>query len=67
MEIGTNCYPNKFTAYFISGPGPGPGPSEKADPGPAEKADPMPKFTVWVKDSFLTKLRMLISYVTIVF
>ena len=54
-------------AYFIKPTEPGPGTSEKADPGPLEKADPIPKFTVWVKDSFLTNLRVLISNMTIVF
>ena len=37
------------------------------DPGPLKKADPIPKFTVWVKDSFLTNLRVLISNMSIVF
>ena len=45
-----------------SGPGPEPGP----EPGPLERADLIPKFTVWVKDSFMTKLRVLISNMTIV-
>ena len=35
--------------------------------GPSEKVDPIPKFTVWVKDSFLTNSRVLISNITIVF
>ena len=30
------------------------GPTEKADPEPIEKADPMPKFTVLVKNTFIT-------------
>ena len=30
------------------------GPIEKADPEPIEKADPMPKFTVLVKNTFIT-------------
>ena len=50
-----------------SRPGPGPGLSEKADPGPLEKPDPIPKFTVRVKDSFLTNLKVLISNMTIGF
>ena len=50
-----------------SGPGLGPRPSEKANPGSLEKVDPIPNFTVGVKDSFLTNLRVLISYMTIVF
>ena len=50
-----------------SRPGPGPGLSEKADPGPLEKPDLIPKFTVRVKDSFLTNLKVLISNMTIVF
>ena len=44
------------TLYSVPGAGPGPGPSEKADP--------IPKFTVWVKDSYLTNLRVLISNMT---
>ena len=28
--------------------------SEKADPRPLEKADPMPKFTILVKNIFVT-------------
>ena len=41
---------------------------KKADRGwPLEKADPIPKFTVWVKDSFLTDSRVLISNMTTVF
>ena len=44
----------------------GPWPSKKADSGLVEKADPIPKFTVWVKDSFLTYSRVLISNMTIV-
>ena len=35
--------------------------------GSLEKADPIPKFTVWVKDSLITNLRMLISNMTIAF
>ena len=30
------------------------GPLEKTDPGPLQKADPMPKFTVLVKNIFMT-------------
>ena len=41
-------------------------PSEKVDPGPLEKADPTQKFTVSVKNSFLTNLRWRISNMTIV-
>ena len=44
-----------------------PGSSEKVDPGPLEKADAIPKFTVWVKNSFLTNSRVLTSNATIVF
>ena len=42
----------KFGHTLQSGPGP--------RPGPSEKANPIPKFTVSVKDSFLTNLRVLI-------
>ena len=40
---------------------------EKADPEPLEKVYPKPKFPSWVKISFLTNLRVLISNTTIVF
>ena len=40
---------------------------QKANPGSLEKADPIPNFTVGVKDSFLTNLRLLISNMTVVF
>ena len=54
-------------AYFTKPTGPGPRTSEKADPGRLEKADPIPKFTVLVKDSYLTISRVLISSMTILF
>ena len=53
--------------YLKIGPGPGGGPSEKPDPGPLEKADLITKFTVWVKDSFLRNLRVMISDTVIAF
>ena len=48
-------------AYFTKPTGPGPGPRT------SEKADPIPKFTVLVKDSYLTISRVLISSMTILF
>ena len=54
-------------AYFTKPTRPGPGTSEKAYPGPLEKADSIPKFTVLVKDSYLTISRLLISNMTILF
>ena len=39
---------------------------QKVDPGPLEQADPTQKFTVSVKNSFLTNLRWQISNMTIV-
>ena len=39
---------------------------QKVDPGPLEQADPTQKFTVSVKNSFLTNLRWRISNMTIV-
>ena len=50
-----------------SEPGPGPGRLEKADPRPLEKADLIQKFTVSIKNLFLTNLMMLISNMTILF
>ena len=38
---------------------PGPWPSEEADPEPLEKAKPLPKFTIWLKNSFLTNTKVL--------
>ena len=48
-------------------PNPGPGLLEKVHSRPLEKADHVPKSTVWVKNSILTNLRVLISNMTIVF
>ena len=38
----------------------------KADPRPLEKTDAVPKFTVGDKNSFLTKLRVLILNMTVI-
>ena len=62
-----NVSKNKFVAYFMNRTRTRTRTLEKADPGPLEKADPTWKFTVWVKDTFLTNLRVLISNMTIVF
>ena len=48
-------------------PDPGTEPSEKVDPKRLEKANPTPKFTIWVKDSLMTNLRVVISNMTIAF
>ena len=40
--------------------------SEKGDPKTLEKTDPISKLTVWVKDSLMTNLRVLISNMTTV-
>ena len=44
-----------------------PRPSEKTDPRPLEKVDPISKFTVWVKDSLMKNLKVLISNMAIAF
>ena len=63
-----SCLYNFLEPYFKSEPGPRPDRTFwKMDPRPLEKADPIPKFTVWVKDSFLTNLWVLISNMTIAF
>ena len=41
-------------AYFINRLFRKSEPLEKAGPGPIEKADPTPKFTVLVKNTFMT-------------
>ena len=41
-------------AYFINRTFRKSEPLEKADHGPVEKTDPMPKFTVLVKNTFMT-------------
>ena len=41
-------------AYFIKWNFRKSGTLEKTDPGPLQKADPMPKFTVLVKNIFMT-------------
>ena len=51
----------KSVFSLADGLGPGPGSSEKAIPRILKKAGPIPNFTVWVKNSFLTNLRVLIS------
>ena len=38
-----------------------PGPSEKGHPGPLEEVDSNPEFNLWVKNAFLTNLRVMIS------
>ena len=58
---------HKDILYIKSEPGRRPRPSEKADNGSLEKVDPIPKFTVSVKNSFLTNWRLLISNMAIVF
>ena len=40
--------------------------SEKGDPKTLEKTDPISKLSVWVKDSLMTNLRVLISNMTTV-
>ena len=51
---------------LLNGSEPTPRPPEKSDPGPLEKSDPILKFAVLVNNSLFTKLRVLISKMTIV-
>ena len=62
-----NVSKNKFLAYFMNRTRTRTRTLGKADPGSLEKADPTWKFTLWVKNPFLTNLRVLISSMTIVF
>ena len=47
--------------------GPDPDLQKNSNPGPLEKLDFSKKFTVWVKNSYLTNLKVLISNMTMLF